>query len=153
MKRFFTNLLIIALVALTLQYAWEYYQCGIFYDVPLSDLQSHSRLMASATFGDVNMTVILYLLLAIVNRDYDWINKSWDLKEYVIIILYGLFLSFYFEASALYTGRWGYSSSMPFFPGTNIGLIPVLQLIILFPLTFAISRLIVGRIIVRCKGR
>jgi len=104
---------------------------------------NHTRLMASATLGDVLMTIVLYLLLALVNKSVDWVIKGWSLKDFSIIILYGLFMSFYFEISALYIGRWGYSTLMPLFPNTNIGLVPVVQLLLLFPLTFIISRPII----------
>ncbi|SHJ78587.1 hypothetical protein [Paramaledivibacter caminithermalis] len=140
MKKVFKNFIVVAFVAAVLQYAWEYWQCGIFYSMDANTQQS--SLMLSATFGDVNMTVILYFLLSFVNKDFNWIIKRWESKEYIIMNLYALFLSFYFEVHALYTGRWGYSEAMPFFLNTNIGLIPVIQLIILFPVTFFISKII-----------
>lgn len=141
MKKFIRNIIVITIISFLFQYSWEYWQCGIFYDV--TNIGNHSRLMASATFGDIVMTLILYGLLALVNHDVNWIIKKWNFKEFVIIALYALFLSFYFEISALYTGRWSYSSKMPLFPNTNIGLIPVIQLLILFPLTFFISKIII----------
>ncbi|WP_427340022.1 hypothetical protein [Caloranaerobacter sp. DY30410] len=141
MKKLIRNIIVITIISFLFQYAWEYWQCGIFYDV--TNLSNHSRLMASATFGDIVMTLILYGLLVLVNHDINWIIKKWDFKEFIIIGLYALFLSFYFEISALYTGRWSYSSKMPLFPNTNIGLIPVIQLLILFPLTFLISKIII----------
>jgi phosphate starvation-inducible membrane PsiE len=99
-------------------------------------------LMWSAIMGDVVMTVILYLLLILVNKSVNWIRAQFDFKDMLISVLYGLFLSFYFEVSALYTGRWEYSENMPLFLNTNIGLLPVLQLLILFPVTFNVSRII-----------
>jgi hypothetical protein len=99
-----------------------------------------SPLMWSAIMGDVVMTVILYLLLSLVNKSINWIRAKYDYKDMLISILYGLFLSFYFEVSALYTGRWEYSENMPLFLNTDIGLLPVLQLLILFPVTFIGSR-------------
>ncbi|MEW9095577.1 MAG: hypothetical protein AB2417_10900 [Clostridiaceae bacterium] len=145
MKKFIYNIIVICLVAFILQFTWEYIQCGIFYT--MEDLTGHTRLMASATLGDVNMSIVLYLLLAYVNRDIDWINSKWNRHDFVIMILYALFLSFYFEISALYRGRWGYNlSKMPLFPTTPIGLIPVLQLVILLPLVFYISKLIIRKV-------
>lgn len=137
MKKFAKNFLAVALAAFVLQYVWEYTVCGMFYVMNANT--SNISLMFSATLGDVVMTVALYALLSFVNKDPDWIFKKWQAKEYCIVTLYALFLSFYFEISALYTGRWTYSDAMPLFPNTNVGLIPVLQLVLLFPLTFFIT--------------
>lgn len=143
MKKLLKNLLVVAIISFILQYTWEYLQCGTFFIMPADISLSH--LMLSATFGDVNMTIILYLLLSFANRDFNWIINKWESKEYIIMSLYALFLSFYFEVHALYTGRWSYSSAMPLFPNTNIGLIPVMQLLILFPVTFIISKLVLNK--------
>lgn len=141
MKKTIKIILLIAIVSAVLHYSWEYWQCDIFYTMG-SDT-NHTLLMLSATFGDVMMTIALYLLLSFVNRNFNWVVSPWHSKDYVIITLYALFLSFYFEISALFTNRWGYSDAMPLIPTTNIGMVPVIQLLILFPLTFLISKYIV----------
>ena len=146
MKSFITNILVVAVVALILQGIWEYAQCGRFFVV--DDVSGHTRLMLSATIGDINMSIILYMLLVVVNNDINWILKKWHRHDYIITILYALFLSFYFEIHALYTGRWGYNpETMPLFFNTNIGLLPVLQLIILLPLIFYISKIVIKKYI------
>jgi len=142
MKKFIKSILIITIVAFIFQLSWEYFQCGIFYALEEIGSKEHFLLMTSATLGDIMMTIVLYGLLALVNHDLNWYFKKWEIKEYVIITLYALFMSFYFEISALYTGRWAYSNLMPLFPNTNIGLIPVIQLLLLFPLTFYIAKII-----------
>ncbi|WP_432666041.1 hypothetical protein R9X47_07025 [Wukongibacter baidiensis] len=144
MKRILKNVIVIVFIAAILQYAWEYWQCGIFYIMD-NEKSKQTLLMLSATIGDINMTVILYLLLAFANKDFNWIMKRWKFKEYIIMSLYALFLSFYFEVNALYTERWEYSEAMPLFPGTNIGFIPVIQLLILFPVTFLISKVVLKK--------
>lgn len=138
MKKFLRNIFVIAIVSTIFQSVWEYSQCSIFFTV--DDMTNNTRLMISAIFGDVIMTLALYSLLSIVNGQLEWFVKKWDRKEWVIMILYALFLSFYFEISALHNGRWGYSEIIPLFPNTNIALIPVVQLLILFPLSFWVSK-------------
>ncbi len=144
MRHFYKKIAVVVVVSFILQYLWEYWQCGIFFAMEPDPF--HSLLMWSATFGDVVMTVGLYLLLSVINKNLHWIIQPWAIKEYLFMLLYALFFSFYFEVSALYTGRWGYSPAMPLFPNTNIGLVPVLQLILLFPLTFFISKIIIKKI-------
>jgi hypothetical protein len=126
------------MISFILHFTWEFLQCNIYYQ--MASMTYLSPLMWSAIMGDVVMTVILYLLLSLVNKSINWIRAKYDYKDMLISILYGLFLSFYFEVSALYTGRWEYSENMPLFLNTNIGLLPVLQLLILFPVTFIGSR-------------
>ena len=146
MKKFIYNIAIIWIVAFVIQFTWEYFQCGTFYT--MGDLEGHTRLMLSATLGDANMSIVLYLLLSYINKDFNWIRFKWNRHDWVIMILYSLFLSFYFEISALYRGRWGYNlAAMPLFPTTPIGLIPVLQLVILLPLIFYITKLIIDKVL------
>ncbi|RKD31229.1 hypothetical protein [Thermohalobacter berrensis] len=145
MKNFIKNVVVVAVVAFILQLIWEYVQCDIFYT--MDESTNHTRLMFSATFGDMMMSVVLYGLLAFVNKDVNWILKKWNRHDYIITTLYALFLSFYFEISALYNNRWGYNEeTMPLFPNTNIALVPVIQLIVLFPIIFIISRKILRRL-------
>ena len=150
MNNFIRNILVVAVIAFILQLIWEYVQCGTFFVV--TDITGHTRLMLSATFGDMMMSVVLYMLLTVVNNDINWLLNKWHKHDYVITILYSLFLSFYFEVHALYTGRWGYNpKTMPLFPNTNIGLIPVIQLIVLLPLIFYISSVVI-KIYIKNKG-
>lgn len=149
MIRFLRNLGVFAGISFVLQYIWEAWQSPIFYGAPsgkhITSPAHHGpgpEILIFATIGDVLMGVGLYLLMSLVNRDWHWIAKKYDAKDWAIMVLYALFFSFYFESRGLSTHRWGYSSLMPLFPGTNIGLVPVAQLLILLPLSFAITRLI-----------
>ena len=147
MKKTIKNLVIVAVVQLILHGIWEYAQCGIFYTMEGQSSFEHTQLMFSATTGDVGIALTLFLILVIGNSDWNWFLSDWDKKDKIIMILYGLFVSFFFEVHALYHGRWGYSVKMPFFPGTNIGLLPVVQLLTLLPLGFWISKKIIKKYI------
>ncbi|GAB6137961.1 hypothetical protein [Halanaerobaculum tunisiense] len=145
MKKFIRNLVVVAVVSLVLHGIWEFVQCGVFYTMEGQSILEQYALMISATSGDVGIAVGLYLTLVFTSRDLNWLMKQRNRKDYVISILYALFVSFYFEIHALYHNRWGYSGQMPLFPGTNIGLLPVIQLLILLPLSFIISRYILKK--------
>ncbi|KNF08631.1 hypothetical protein CLPU_6c01170 [Gottschalkia purinilytica] len=140
MKKFFKNIVVVILVSAVFHTLWEYLAFEMFYSTSLGSSYFNSMLIAVAT--DIGITVVLYILLSLLNRRVNWIIKRWDCKDFAIMILYGLFLSFYLEVQALNIGRLTYSKLMPLFPGTNIGLIPVIQFVVLFPLTFIISKLI-----------
>ena len=147
MKKILKYFLVVIATALLLHGIWEYWQCGIFYTMGGISSFEHTWLMASATSGDVGIAIGLFLILIFVNKDLEWVTGEWERKDYVIMILYSLFVSFYFEVNALYEGRWGYSENMPLFPTTNIGLLPVVQLLILLPLGFYLSKIILKRIV------
>lgn len=145
MKSFIRNTLVVAIVAFIFQLVWEYVQCGYFYT--MDDMTGHTRLMLSATIGDMNMSIILYWILSYVNKDINWIITRWKRHDYLITTLFGLFLSFYFEIHALHSNRWGYNpDTMPLFPNTPIALIPVIQLVLLFPIIFYVSKIIIKKV-------
>ena len=147
MKKFIKNLFIVAITQLILHGIWEYVQCGIFYTMEGQSSFEHTQLMISATTGDVGIALTLFIILAVANSNWNWFLEQWDRKDKVIMILYALFVSFFFEVHALYHNRWGYSTEMPLFPGTNIGLLPVVQLLILLPLGFMISKIVIKKYI------
>lgn len=143
------DILILSITSFILQYVWEYWQCSIFYIMPSS---SFSSLMIKATVGDVILSILLFIIIALADEDFNWFVRKWKFKEVIIIILFSLSTSFYFESNALFTKRWSYSDSMPLFLNTNIGLIPVIQLLILFPFSFLISRAIKNLLLKKSKG-
>ncbi|RSK29292.1 hypothetical protein EJF36_07300 [Bacillus sp. HMF5848] len=142
MKVIFRNVVIVGVVSFVLHFIWEISQCSIFYNMTVD---FSNPLMWSATFGDMNMAIVLYIILVFVNKDSNWIMVPFTRINMTISILYALFLSFYFEITALTTDRWGYSDAMPLIPNTNIGAVPVIQLLILFPVAFHITSLIIKK--------
>ncbi len=140
-KGFIVQTCVVAVIAFIIQLIWEYSQCGLFYIA--DDLTGHTRLMFSATIGDMNMSILLLWMLMFINKDVNWLIGKWHRHDYTIMVFYALFLSFYFEIHALHTGRWGYNpDTMPIIPGTPIGWLPVIQLLILFPIIFKVSRIV-----------
>lgn len=131
---------IFIVIALIIFAAGEYAICGIFYSMEGQGFIEHQLLMFSAFTGDMFIALGLFLLLTFVNKRSDWFLDKWERKDIVIHLLYSTLLAFYFEAHALYTGRWGYNESMPLVFGTSIGLVPVLFLIILIPLIFYLTK-------------
>lgn len=100
----------------------------------------HQLLMIQATIGDVFIALGLFFILTFVNHQSSWFLKRWQRKDYIISLLYSILAAFYFEAHALHINRWGYQQGMPLIPGTSIALVPVLQLSLLLPLGFLITK-------------
>ena len=131
---------IFAVVELVLQGIWEYTACGLFYTMESQGFIEHQLLMIQATVGDVFIALGLFLILAFANHHSSWFLDKWERKDYLISLLYSVVIAFYFEAHALHLDRWGYQQGMPLIPGTSIALIPVIQLALLLPLGFLITK-------------
>lgn len=102
--------------------------------------------MIKATIGDLILTWIAFILITLISQSKEWIIKPWGRKQILSMLIIGLFLSLLIENYAISIGRWSYTSINPLLPFTNISIIPILQLLILFPLSFSISGIILRKI-------
>lgn len=69
------------------------------------------------------------------------------LKGYAILTLAGVFMAIAIEWVAVHMlERWSYAQAMPLVPGIEVGLIPVLQMVLLPPLVFGIVAAVSTRI-------
>lgn len=140
MRKTLKLIFVFSMVELILQGIWEYSVCDIFYTMKGQAFIEHQILMISATIGDVFIALGLFFILAFVNKKSDWFLEKWERKDIVISILYSVLVAFYFEDHALHIDRWGYQSNMPLVPGTSIALVPVIQLALLLPIGFILSK-------------
>ncbi|MFW6274188.1 MAG: hypothetical protein ACOC17_04680 [Halanaerobium sp.] len=140
MRKTLKLIFIFSIVQLILHGIWEYTACGIFYTMEGQGFIEHQILMLSATVGDVFIALGLFFILAFVNKKSDWFMEKWERKDIVISTLYSILIAFYFEAHALHINRWGYQDNMPLVPGTSIALVPVIQLALLLPLGFILTK-------------
>lgn len=92
----------------------------------------------AASVGDAGLTLVIYALGALVKRNSHWIMAG-DWKNYVIAALIAASCAAIIELVALSIGQWTYMDQMPLLPVLRIGLVPVLQLTLLVPLTFRIA--------------
>ena len=140
MRPFLRNFIIFGAVSFVLQFVWESVQSPVFYGGMPS-----VGILLYATAGDVLMAEGLYLLLGLVNQWGNWMMRALAGQDWVIMVLYGLVLSFYGETRGLWTHRWHYSAAMPLIPGTSVGVVPVVPLPILGPVAFLMSRWLLTR--------
>ncbi|TDX44448.1 hypothetical protein C7954_11243 [Halanaerobium congolense] len=140
MSKTFRLISLFSTVELVLHGIWEYTACGFLYSMEGQGFIEHQLLMIQATIGDVFIALGLFLMLAFVNHSFSWFLKNWERKDYIISTLYSALAAFYFEAHALQLGRWKYQDTMPLVYGTSIALVPVIQLALLLPLGFIITK-------------
>lgn len=141
MKKLFLFLLVLIIISTALNGLWEYGQSGIFYTINGEASFENYNLLTGRIFLDVVATLILFIFMSIINFDWKWF-LVWDKKDTFIILFFALLASFYVEVNALYIGRWGYSESMPILIGTEIGLLPLLQWFVIFPISLLLTRLV-----------
>jgi hypothetical protein len=132
-------ILSIGIVSFSLHLAWEYAQCSPFF----IHLSSPPTLLAmiKAALGDVVLTGIAYGVLSTFKKNKYWFISPWRKTEWLLLIITGLILSFAIEYYALNSGRWQYTDNTPMVL-EQFSILPILQLILLFPLTFHILKLL-----------
>lgn len=104
-----------------------------------SNFWQHLPICSIASLGDVLIILVLYFVLAIVNRNIFWVTKM-SRADVAIVITLGASVAVGIEKWALVVDRWQYSSAMPLVPFIEVGLLPVLQMSLLPLLTYYISR-------------
>ncbi len=110
--------------AFVLNFIWENLHFPLYTSNSIG-INNYLLLMLYASFIDAFWIIAVYVLISIIDKDYDW------KLEKVNIILFSILLfaiSFFIEKNALSTGRWVYSSFMPVIFG--IGISPLFQLVI-----------------------
>lgn len=126
--------------AFLLNLPWEYLQCRLFFvheGVPPT-----TSAMLYATLGDALLTVIGCVFVTAVRRDWDWLAKPWNAMTWIAIEGCAVTEAIGTEVIGLTLKRWSYTPIAPLIPGLAVSVIPVLQLALLFPATFALTALL-----------
>lgn len=129
---------IVSGVALVLHYGWENVQCRWFF-IHRVDLAAPWSMLRAAG-GDVVLTWIAHLVTAVVTGRWLWVRGPWPCRVWLALLGTALVLSITIELYALATGRWAYTAINPRLPWLGVSLLPVLQLLLLFPATFLLAR-------------
>jgi hypothetical protein len=138
MKRAFTTISLCAGFAAVFHGAWEWIQCGPFF-IHLQG-EADTQAMVQATLGDVLLTGLAYAAVAVSVKDRNWILKPWTARVWIILEVSAVVMSMTVEVATLRWRLWAYTLSAPLIPGTSLSALPLLQLMLLFPITFALVR-------------
>jgi len=65
------------------------------------------------------------------------------MKDILVLAIIGFFFAVGIEQSALLLERWGYTDVMPIVPYLQVGLLPVLQMTLLLPLSIYLTKIII----------
>lgn len=97
-----------------------------------------------ASIVDAATILLIYAGFVAYYREVTWLGRfSW--KEAALTMAIGFLIALIYEKWAFAIDLWSYTSRMPMVPGTDVGLLPVLQMMLLPPLTFYLTKVIVER--------
>jgi hypothetical protein len=132
---------LLLLLFFLLSLAWEVPH-SYLYDwnkAPLeNNVQDYIPRVLKATVGDFIFLSLIFIAIALLNKNPIWINKP-SKSDYTLIIISGIIIAILIEIRGLAEPRWAYNELMPTIFG--IGLTPLIQLVITFLLALWITNL------------
>ena len=112
---------------------WENMQAPLY--VGFISFREHFLVCLRAAWGDMLFMLIIYAVLAIVQKNIWWLTDAHAYAQaatWLIAIFLGIVLAVSFELWAVYIAlRWQYASAMPIIPIIRVGLTPVLQMLMI----------------------
>ncbi len=125
-------------ISFVLHFAWEWVQCRPYF--VHAAVAPTKAAMLVATLGDLGLTLLAYLGTAVATRAWDWPLRPWGWRTWLALEVSAIGWSLLVEWGALGTGRWSYTDAAPLLPGTSMSILPLLQLVLLFPASFGLAR-------------
>ena len=119
------------LLAVLLNFAWEMAQAPLF--EPMGTAWQATRRCFIASLGDGVVVLLIVAIGAAVFRSGRWFVDHQP-GRYAFASTVGLVLAIGIEQGGLATGRWAYQPTMPRLPQTDLGAVPIAQMIVLSPL-------------------
>lgn len=136
---------IVGVLAFAFHFSWEVAQCQVFF-VHLA-LSPTWKGMVVATLGDVAMTFLAYVVVATGSRDFLWyLRRPWTGSTKLLLEVFAITLAIAVERMGLDMGRWTYTGGAPMLAPFGVSVVPVLQLALLFPASFAGARFLLQRL-------
>lgn len=128
-------------LALPLELLWEIAQFPLYTVWHQNDWGYILYGLAHCTLGDLLILLILYELIALIQRDRYWYRHS-VLPSGALFIIAGIVYTIYSEISNVrIKGTWGYTELMPIVPLIEIGGTPFLQWLLIPPFLLLLMRL------------
>jgi hypothetical protein len=133
---------VLYLVTFFLHFVWEMWQVPLYVGMAEADHWSAVLQCTLATIGDGFIALIAYSISAFIARDKYWLHKG-SVSTWAVFIISGLAITVLLEVFATNVyGRWQYSELMPIVPVINVGLSPLLQWLMIPPITIWISAVV-----------
>ena len=117
-----SKLFLLAFIVFILNLIWEFSHYGLYID--LTGIPSTLHLII-ASFTDLFLVLIIFLIISILRKNINWMEKT-QKQDYMIIIVLSILIATVIEIYSLSNGRWSYTQLMPSIFG--IGVSPLIQL-------------------------
>jgi hypothetical protein len=131
MRSYFVSLITITFA---LHFVWEMAQMFAYQEMARQPWQGTLLTCTLATVGDVLATLLVYSVIALLRRNAAWgLRARWNDCAWASVP--GAVIAVAAEKVAAAYGQWSYTDAMPIVPVLDVGLLPLLQLALLIPLT------------------
>lgn len=134
---------ILGLVSFILHLIWENAQAPLF--AGYASFAQHLPICSIGTIGDIIFTLLVYFGISLLKDDFGWIFRL-SKKDIFVLAVIGFLFAIGIEWRALLFEKWSYTDAMPIISYLGVGLTPVLQMIILLPLSFYLTKKIYAKI-------
>ena len=124
--------------SVAVNYPWEMAQMPLYVAMDFSDPMSW-LICFQASLGDGFIVLFIWGTGYLIFRDLHWFRRK-SMITLAFLLISGAIIAVGFEIHAIQTGRWAYSGLMPIVPGIEVGLSPLVQLIILPGLAMILAR-------------
>jgi len=131
------QIIFLSLIAFVLHVIWENMQAPLFQGYV--SFIAHFPMCLVGTVGDVAITLFVYFIVALLKNDFNWI-ATLNKKDIIILVVIGFLIAVGIEWRALLFGRWAYADAMPIIPYLKVGLLPILQMTLLLPLSMYLTK-------------
>jgi hypothetical protein len=132
----------LVMLALPLELLWEIAQFPLYDVWHQNDWAYIFYGLAHCTLGDLLILLILYEVIALLNRNRAWYAMNGVLANGLLFTLLGAGYTIYSEImNVRIKGTWGYTELMPIVPIVNIGGMPFLQWLLIPPVLLWLMRI------------
>ena len=122
-------------MAVLLNYLWELPQAPLYIGLERYDRAVLWHCFV-ASLGDGIMVLVIVAVGWITLRRWDWFEQP-GFSGYLVTFITGLTLGGSVEFVAVHIlERWEYTANMPILPGLEVGLVPIVQMLLLPALVF-----------------
>ena len=127
--------LVFGLFTFLFQFAWEVLQLPFYKEMAAMNHWEGTLVCLRATGGDLMIALAAFAAGVWWSKRLDWMLDP--AREVVVIyVMAGLLITIAFEWYAVFwANRWAYSELMPVIPVLRVGLTPILQWLVLPPIT------------------
>ncbi len=127
-------LFILYVVAVAVNYLWELAQSPLY--VGMNDFSVVWWHCFVASIGDGFLVLLIFGVGWLIFGQTRWYERP-KARGYALMLVSGLVISISVELVATQLARqWAYTDNMPRVPGLEIGVVPIVQMLVLPPLIF-----------------